>query len=240
MRNLINLSNIDFSFEDKIILQNLNLEVIENSIHTIIGRTGTGKSVILKLLSRIHLPDSGKINIDGKKKVSFVFQDSAFFNWFSVRKNLQLTGSNDQFLELSERFGLNAYLDHYPNQLSGGTKQKFNLLRAFVNKPDLILLDEPFTHMDPVQKEELYTFTINLWKENRPTIVLVTHDIDEALFLSHKISFLSQKQKSLISHFNIKKISEVHCADILAVKELAQYSEMFKTIYSLYKQDGDT
>ena len=185
-------------------------------------------------MARIRLPDSGEID-NKSEKLGFVFQEEAFLNWLDIRTNLQLCNPSQLLNEnLIERFQLKEHLDKYPKQLSGGTKQKFNLLRAFTNNPDTILLDEPFSHLDQIQKEDLYNFTIELWNLNKPTIILVTHDIDEAIYLSHSISFLSKKTQNISHSFEVKTNEDTHSSSLINERAKPHYSDLFKKIYECY------
>lgn len=231
------LENIQLAIGNSQILNGLNLNVEKNCIHTIIGTTGSGKSLLLKLIAGMTKQSAGKREISAKK-ISFVFQEQAFFEWLTIRKNIELSSG----LKLNtnswlERFKLKSYLDYAPNALSGGTKQKFNLLRAFLNKPEIILLDEPFSHLDQIQKEDLYNFTIELWKDYKPTIILVTHDIDEAIYLSHTISFLSRHEKKLTENILIRSPEAQHTEDLASEKNKPNYATQFATIHAFYKKD---
>lgn len=188
-------------------------------------------------MAGIRPPDSG--NIDNKsEKLGFVFQEEAFLNWLDIRTNLQLCHPLKIIdINLIERFQLTEHLDKFPKQLSGGTKQKFNLLRAFTNNPETILLDEPFSHLDQIQKEDLYNFTIELWNLNKPTIILVTHDIDEAIYLSHSLSFLSKKLKNISHTIEVKSKEDAHSSSLINERLKPQYSELFKKVYECYLEE---
>lgn len=190
---MLEVQNLSFSFGDKKILNELNLSVQLNSIHSIVGLSGAGKTLLLKLMCGLQKIQSGSIHGVPEKK-SFVFQKQSFFPWLSIVKNLELCTHLDpaELKSLMKQFRLHEFADKYPYQLSGGTLQKVNVLRAFIAKADIIFMDEPFVHLDLAQKDELYAFTLNLWTEFKPTIVMVSHDLDEALFLSHYLSFLSK------------------------------------------------
>lgn len=235
----ISLKDIGMVFDNKPILNCLNLNVFQKDIHTIIGTTGSGKSVILKLISGMLTPVRGKVELQNKS-LSFVFQDNPFLDWLSVEKNLQLSiGKNQsQIQTFIDRFHLHEYLSLTPKQLSGGTRQKFNLLRAFATHSDVILLDEPFSHLDQLQKDDLYNFTLSLWRETKPTIILVTHDIDEAIYLSHKISFLSKITGNITAGLNIRELSAPHASSILEEKSKESYFKLFDQVYSLYCKEG--
>ncbi len=107
-----------------------------------------------------------------------------------------------------------------------------------MHHPQYILMDEPFSHLDQIQKEDLYNFTLALWQDYKPTILLVTHDIDEALYLSHQISFLSKTEHRIISTLNVKEFEAKHADDLVSSKSDANYLNHFNSVYTLYKSDG--
>jgi sulfonate transport system ATP-binding protein len=232
---VINLKDISYSFSDRKVLNKLNLTINEKSFQSLVGQSGSGKTLILKLISKL-IPLQYGVIAGCPKNISFVFQDSSFFPWLTINKNLEIcTGST--FAEINEslnHFRLQSYGEMYPFQLSGGSLQKVNILRSFLKKADLILMDEPFVHLDMAQKEDLYAFTLKLWQSYRPTILLVTHDLDEAIFLSEKISCLSKKTKNIIQEFsiNFEKSTSFHESKILPA-HLAH----FQSIYSNLKED---
>lgn len=235
---MISLKNISYSFGQKVVLQDLNLEVQPGSIHSLIGLTGAGKTLILKLLAKLAPLQKGTIQNSGKK-TAFVFQQNAFLPWLSMAENLKLaTGKDAAYLtERLKAFRLSDYINLYPSQLSGGTIQKFNLLRAFITEADLILLDEPFSHLDIVQKEDLYHFMLNLWNKQRPTIILVTHDIDEAMMLSHSVSFLSRKKHSIIGEVRVRNSEAREELSIINFREQGDFKKHYAFAYDFLKDD---
>jgi ABC-type nitrate/sulfonate/bicarbonate transport system ATPase subunit len=201
---MLELKEISFSYRDHLVLKDLNLIIQKHSFHSLIGMSGAGKTLILKLISGLLKLQSGSIHND-HARVSFVFQNPEIFPWLTIEKNLQLCTSlvASEIETYLKTFRLEHTSKLFPHQLSGGTLKKVALLRAFLMKADLILMDEPFAYLDLAQKEEIYTFTMELWKQYRPTIVFVTHDLDEAIFLSSRISYLSKKDKTIIDSYQI-------------------------------------
>lgn len=235
---MILIKNLNYQFNGKTALQDLSLEVQSTSIHSLIGLTGAGKTLLLKVLAGLMPLQSGSI-LNPSKKISFVFQQNPFLPWLTMSENLQISTKQDMTLikERLKEFRLDDYVDLYPKQLSGGTIQKFSLFRAFLISADLILLDEPFSHLDIIQKEDLYHFMLNLWQKQKPTILLVTHDIDEALMLSHSISFLSRKSHRIIETIQIKNLVETHSLNLLNYREDKNINRHYSTIYDYLKAD---
>lgn len=237
MNKTLILKNVSYAFQDTKVLEEINLAVNPGSIHTLIGITGAGKSLLLKLIAGILPLQNGQIN-SANTSIAFVFQHNAFFSWLTIQKNLELTTSlnYEELLPWIRRFKLEEFLHLYPKQLSGGTAQKFNLLRAFLNRSNLLLLDEPFSHLDLIQKEALYNFTQELWQEYLPTIILVTHDIDEALYLSHQISFLSKKTKKILKTIELKSEKEI-INNFLHERSKSDYLTNFSSVYNFLAED---
>ena len=234
MIDSIILKNISFSYGEHKVIDNLNLNIKHGSIHTLIGKSGVGKSLTLKLISALLPLTSGEI-LNLPKKISFAFQESPLIPWLTIKDNLKICSPNadeiDDYLSAFELKNISAY---YPHELSGGMIQKINIIRSFLNSPDLILMDEPFVHIDSIQKEELHKFLIALWRKLHPTIIFVTHDIDEAIFLSQEISLFGKTEKRITSHLQLGDNTSL---DMLKLKQSAFYHENFSHIYNHLKQD---
>ncbi len=235
----LSINNISHEFAQNVILQDLSLEIEHGSIHALIGTTGAGKSLLLRLISGLTDLQNGSIETD-KQKLSFVFQNNSFLPWLTIEKNLELSTKlkTSEMIMLLRKFNLLDYLKMYPKHLSGGTIQKFNLLRAFLNKSEIVLLDEPFSYLDIIQREDLYNAALDLWKEYRPTILMVTHDIDEALYLSHKISFLSKKEKRIKMTLSIgENQKSLPITNLVEERLKKDYLNNFKILRDLLAED---
>lgn len=171
----------------------------EGEIHAILGKSGVGKSQLLKLIA------------DSVHDVSFVFQRPNLFPWLTLQENLRVAlpaeVSQKEILNLLERFDLYQYRDLYPSEISVGMQQKCNLARAILSSSKLILMDEPFSALDYFQKEDIRSFVKNIFNEFKRSVILVTHDIEEAVFLSKKLFLLKGRparltQASVIAHFD--------------------------------------
>lgn len=173
--------------EGKEILSSSSLTLEEGEIYSVIGKSGVGKTQLLKLISQEN------------DDVSFVFQTHNLFPWLTLFENLKVSlhVSDNEILGILKRFNLYSSKDYYPNQVSIGMLQRCNLARAILNPSKIILMDEPFSALDYFQKEELRTFVREIFSEYRRTALLVTHDIEEAVFLSKKIFLLSGRPAAL-------------------------------------------
>lgn len=206
----INIQNLSFSYQDKKILNDISFEVEGGSIVSIVGSSGSGKSTMLKIIAGLIGKSnknikSGEVLVNNQDpldyqksgKLSLMFQEANLFPNLLVKENIALplkikNMDNDQVVEkIVSSVGLSKHLNKLPNQLSGGMKTRVALARAFVTKPELLLLDEPFSSLDVAWKNELYTELKELKNKNNTTVVLVTHDVEEAVILSDKIICLS-------------------------------------------------
>ncbi|MDB5204202.1 MAG: transporter related [Candidatus Taylorbacteria bacterium] len=184
-------------------LRDISFSVHEKEFLILLGPSGSGKSTILRILSELDTPSSGKViqdEIIDKKDMQFVFQQSAVLPWLTVSKNVELgligrnidaTKRNKMVLDELTEFGLHNFAHSQPRELSGGMKQRAGLARAFVTEPKLIFLDEPFSELDFFTAADLQQELLRLWKEHEATVVMVSHNIDEAIELADRIIIMS-------------------------------------------------
>ncbi len=203
---LLTLTDVTKSYSGVPVLDRINLTVEEGKIICILGPSGSGKSTLLNILSRTEPMDSGELAVHGDVKISYVFQEDRLLPWSTVGENIAFVKqetSKPDVLALLEEVGLAPYYDHYPHQLSGGMRQRCSIARAFYYGGNLLLMDEPFHSLDYHLRFELVDKLIALWKRSRCAIVLVTHDIDEALLLGDEILLLSKRQATIANRMSI-------------------------------------
>lgn len=203
---LLTLTDVTKSYSGALVLDSINLTVEEGSIICILGPSGSGKSTLLNIMSRAEPVDSGELAVHGDVKISYVFQEDRLLPWSTVGENIALVkpeSSKRDILGLLEEVGLAGYYDHYPHQLSGGMRQRCSIARAFYYGGNLLLMDEPFHSLDYHLRFELVDKLIALWKRSRCAIVLVTHDIDEALLLGDEILLMSKRQAAIATRMPI-------------------------------------
>lgn len=191
---MIKMKNIFKSFGKLQVLKNLNLEIEKNKVMCLLGPSGCGKSTILNILAGLDSNYSGTINGIEEQMISYVFQEARLIPWLTVEENLQyvleshiendLEGYIENYLT---QVNLLEFKKSYPNELSGGMKQRVSLARAFAMPHEILLLDEPFQGLDISLKEQLMTLLEELIKHDNKTVVMVTHDIDEAKRLGNRI-----------------------------------------------------
>ena len=174
---------------------------------SLVGPSGCGKSTLLRLIAGLDSPDSGELVIgsepimDPSAERGLVFQDPNLFPWLTVRRNIQvglvargvLSEKRHEVEELMRLVGLEAFANAYPHHLSGGMAQRVALARALINHPRVLLLDEPLGALDAFTRMRMQDEVLRLWEARRTTMLLVTHDVDEAIYMSDRIVIMSQR-----------------------------------------------
>ncbi len=180
-------------------ISDVSFEVNEGEFFCLVGPSGCGKSTILRLIGGIELPTSGII--EKPNEVSMVFQSGALLPWMSVEENVSFVNKTKGLsrLKIDEKttkylkmVDLEALRFRYPRELSGGQKQRVGIARALAVEPKVLLLDEPFSALDPVTTDELHECLLKVWQETQKTIVMVSHSIEEAVLLSDRIAVMRQ------------------------------------------------
>lgn len=209
---MIELRDVKKTFKNNEILKGINLKVHRGELVVLIGPSGCGKTTTLKMINKLIKPTSGTIIINGediskkdtielRRNIGYVIQQTGLFPHMTVRDNIGLVpylkGWSDEDIEnrvkeLLNMVGMNPedYMDRYPSELSGGQQQRIGVARAFATDPDIILMDEPFSALDPITRSQLQDELFNLQQKLKKTIVFVTHDMDEALKLGDKICIM--------------------------------------------------
>lgn len=204
----------DFQIDtsNNVVIADLSLDIRPNEFITILGPSGCGKTTLLKIISGLDTDYRGSILFKKKeinkptKEQGFMFQEHRLLPWLTVRENVQFgidTKDEKLVLDLLHLVGLEKFVNSYPNQLSGGMAQRVALARALVNIPDLILLDEPFSSLDVITKRSLQNKLLEITKKKKTTALMVTHDIEEAVYLSDKILIMSSRPASIIKSYKI-------------------------------------
>lgn len=210
----IKIENLWIQFPDKnggepvTALKNVNLEIKEGEFISMVGPSGCGKTTLLRTIADLQQPTSGKITVRGQspreirlqKKYGIVFQNPVLYDWRTVRRNvcmpMELMGLPKKYrtqrvTEMLELVGLYNFGKKYPHELSGGMQQRVGIARALAIKPEILLMDEPFSALDEFTKEKLHADLLKIWSKTNKTIIFVTHNIQEAVFLSDRVVVLS-------------------------------------------------
>lgn len=179
------------------VLNGISLQIPENRITVILGRSGCGKTTLLRLTGGLEKPDSGQILFHTAHRTAFVFQEPRLMPWLTVWKNvvfgLEAGEQNTQEIqEIIRMVGLEGFEKAYPSQLSGGMQQRAALARALAYRPSFILMDEPFAALDYFTREQMQKELIRVQRERSCSILFVTHSIDEALLLGHQIVIIEK------------------------------------------------
>ncbi len=193
---------------DVVAIDGFNLRVERGELVAIVGKSGCGKTTLLEMLAGLQKHESGEILLDGAPVVGpcqdcgMVFQEYALFPWLTVRGNMEFgpkvrgidTQTRHRTVEnLMRMVGLGAFAEHYPHEISGGMKQLVAVARALANEPKIVLMDEPFGAMDTQTRENLQYELLRLWRQTGKTILFVTHNVEEAVFLADRIIVMTAR-----------------------------------------------
>ena len=214
----IQVKGLSKSFGDLKVLEDLNFSVKKGEFVVVVGPTGCGKTTFLNLLTRIYQPTTGDLFIDGesadpkKHNLAFAFQEPSAIPWLTVEENIQfglkvkklpkdiIKERSDKIIKL---LGLENFRDQYPRQLSVSCEQRIIIGRAFALYPDLLLMDEPYGQMDIKMRYYLEDEVLRIWKELGSTVVFITHNVEEAVYLAEKVIILSNKPTTIKEVVNI-------------------------------------
>jgi NitT/TauT family transport system ATP-binding protein len=196
--SLLRLQQVRFAFPGwPATVDGADLDVEQGAFHCLVGRSGCGKTTLLKLAAGLLRPASGRVVFDGRAQdIGFVFQSPNLLEWLRVIDNVLLPVSlahrptqeeRARALQVLEQLGLGAHAAKYPRQLSGGQQSRVALARALILRPSLLLLDEPFAALDAITREELQRDLLAICSRDRTTVLFVTHDIGEAVFLADRV-----------------------------------------------------
>lgn len=200
------------------VLEDINITIPEGEFLVIVGHSGCGKSTLLKIIAGLEQADTGTLTVDGKpiskpgNDRGMIFQEHRLFPWMTIEKNVQLGLSkslsaakkkqiSDEYLDLVK---LNDFKKAYPKQLSGGMSQRAAIARSLATQPQILLLDEPFGALDALTKIELQNEILKIRKECRNTMIMVTHDIEEAVFLADRVVVMSSRPGRIKDIVDIK------------------------------------
>ncbi len=205
---ILQVRGLERRFDTTLALQATDLDVAENAFITILGPSGCGKSTLLRIVAGLDVQTAGEVTLEGRRisgpgaDRGMVFQSYTLFPWLTVLDNvcfgLRERGlPRDQQLDIAHGFlakvGLKGFANHYPKQLSGGMQQRTALARALANNPRMLLMDEPFGALDHQTRELMQELLLGIWEAERKTVLFVTHDIDEAVFMGTRVVVMSAR-----------------------------------------------
>lgn len=227
------------------IFTGFNLTCYKHKITSIVGPSGCGKSSLLNMISELDNDYTGSITKNIQHMVGYIFQDDALIPWKTVEDNIMLgvrlrngdTHDRSFCEDLMRQYGLYEYKDYFPQMLSGGMRQKVALAQMMINKPELVLLDEPFSSQDFFTKIQLENLFYKNIRENKLSAILVTHDIDEAIALSDRIVVLSQKPCRILQDITLDFRQGDGSYLPEEVREMTTTSSYFADIYQTLKPE---
>lgn len=258
-QNFLHLQDVSKSYGSNLVLDDVDLSIEQGEFCTVVGPSGCGKSTLLRLILGQETQDSGEILIGGKPsgppdiRRGVVYQKYSLFPHLTVLDNVLMGKRVDPFSKLNAedieraeaylmRVKLGDSLHKYPHELSGGMQQRVAVIQTLFVNPQVVLMDEPFGALDPGTREDLQMLMLELWEEHRMTVLFVTHDLEEALFLGTRLIVLSQyydDQKGDDDDRGAKIVMDLNIKDDQkAYSTAAKYSEQFKDLIRQVRQDG--
>lgn len=217
-------------------IKDISLDIYEGEFISIVGTSGCGKSTLLNIIAGLDRKTSGEIILHGKNNIGYMLQDDALLSYLTILDNATLglkirkeknKENCDYVKKLLNTYGLGEYIDKYPKELSGGMKQRVALIRTLSTKPDLLLLDEPFSALDYQSRLKVSNDVYNILKKEKKTTIMISHDIAEAISLSDRIIVLS-KRPSIVK--KIYKIDFKENSPILR-RSNPEFSKLYNKIW---------
>ena len=215
------VENLSISFDKQLILNHIDFQIRQGEFVALLGPSGCGKSTILNILAGLLSKETGIIKVDNQEikglsdHFAYMPQSDLLLPWKTILDNVTLYGqinhdskAKENALKEFKTFGLDGYQNSYPDQLSGGMRQRAAFLRTALCKADILLLDEPFGALDVITRNDMQEWLLDLRKQYNRTTLLVTHDIDEALFLADRILILSHRPASILKEIDLSNVSK--------------------------------
>jgi len=239
----VQVRNLTKRFDELLVLDDITFHVYEGEFLCIVGPTGCGKTTFLNVLSKLLPPSSGEIFIDGepadprKHNLSFVFQEPSSMPWRTVEDNIRFglevkrigrQEAENRTNEMLELVGLKNFRSYYPRQLSASMDQRVVIARAFAINPDLMLMDEPYCQLDVKLRYYLEDEIIRLWKELKRTVIFVTHNIEEAVYVAERILVLTPKPTTIKAEIKVDLPRPRNFADPEFVRIREEVTEMIR------------
>jgi len=216
--SILELRGISKAFANTTALSTMDLDIERGSFVSIVGPSGCGKSTLFNVLSGLIQPDGGSINLEGQNvigatgHVGYMLQKDLLVPWRTVLGNITLgarlkgkvtPADREQARSFAEKYGLGEFLNHYPSALSGGMRQRVALMRTLATNQQLLLLDEPFGALDAQTRFEMQQWLLQVWRDTQRTVLFITHDVDEAVFLSDRILVMSPRPGRVVDDLRV-------------------------------------
>ena len=236
----ISLKNIGMEYQNGVTaLTNVSIDIKKGEFVSLLGPSGCGKTTLLRIIADLLKPTSGEVTVGGetptearlKRKYGIVFQSPELYDWRTVKKNVMLpmeilkvpkADREERAMQMLELVELTDFADRYPKQLSGGMQQRVGIARALAIQPEILLMDEPFSALDEFTREKLHEDLLRIWRKTDKTIVFVTHNIAESVFLSDRVCVLSPHPGRLSALIDID-LARPRTAEIKNTIEFTDY-----------------
>jgi NitT/TauT family transport system ATP-binding protein len=244
------LTGVCRQFSGYLAVENITFDIAPGRFVSLVGPSGCGKSTVLNMIAGLLAPTAGVVEVFGRPlaginhRACYMFQDDGLLPWKTVLGNIQLgltfrgrrgPAARDEANTWIDRVGLEGFGDRYPSQLSGGMRKRVAMAQAWIVQPDLILMDEPFGALDVHTRLRMESEILGLWTESRPTVIFVTHDLDEAISLSDEVLLLSAGPRSrLMGRYAVDLPRPRNLIDI---KMEPRFHELFRSIWSDLRQE---
>lgn len=249
---ILEIKNVSLSYSSKTgaidALENVSLNIYPGEFICVLGPSGCGKSTLLKLIAGFETTTNGSLLLEGEEiknidwRRGVVFQKDNLFEWLTVRDNIsfgpKMRGIDKDTISrdcdaMIEQMGLSGFGDKFVYELSGGMRQRVSIGRTLINNPEIILMDEPFSALDALTREQLQDFLRNLWMEKRNTIFFITHDIDEAMTLGTRVVLMSNRPGRIIKDVDLDYTYQIYKDGNSRVHMSNDYFELRRELYSL-------
>jgi sulfonate transport system ATP-binding protein len=242
---MVHIDGITMAFGSFVAVENVSLDVRDDEFLAIVGPTGCGKSTILNAVAGLLSPASGKITIDERlvsgvqTNVGYLFQQDALLPWKTAIQNVELgllfrkvpaAQRRAEAMQWLAKVGLRGFEDRYPHQLSGGQRKRVQMAQALIIKPQVILMDEPFSALDIHTRHLMQNELLRLWQEDRRAVVMITHDLEEAIALGDRVAVLAAGPKSrLVASFEVPLDRP---RDVAEIKLNPHFIELYRDIWA--------
>jgi NitT/TauT family transport system ATP-binding protein len=244
----LNVAGLGKRFADLDVLKGIDVDITDGEFISIVGPSGCGKTTFLRIVAGLEHATSGELRLDGHVvrepgiDRGFVFQSDSLLPWRSVLANamvgLEVAGQagpaeKSRTMKLLKLVGLGGFENYYPRQLSGGMRQRVNLARALAVDPQILLMDEPFSALDAQTREIMQTELMRIWEQGRKTVLFVTHQIDEAVFLSDRILVFARRPGRILESVRV----DLPRPRALSIKRTPEFVRYVDHIWKLIEED---
>lgn len=248
MEPILSLDNISYSYHnlkgETPALTDISFQVMEGEFLAFVGPSGCGKSTLLSIIAGLLKPEQGNLSFSSASTIGYMLQKDHLFEWRTIYQNVilglelqkKLNKDNiDYVLHLLKEYGLDAFADKKPSELSGGMRQRAALIRTMAIKPDLLLLDEPFSALDFQTRLTVSADIGSIIRKNNKTAILITHDLSEAITLADRVLVLSKRPASIKSELSV--IYDIDRSDPLSIRSSAAYQTYFDFLWKELSDD---